>query len=188
MGRPGRLVVLGIAVNALAALVFGGLHLLTEPPPLRPVVWPGAVALAVAYAVPAALAVVALRGRRPAALLGAGLVGVPLAFTALSGVSLVLLVPAACYLVGYASWRPRPPLRAGAVAGVAAVLAAGVAALVLLFASPVGEPRPYCYSGDRGQGSGCTSDVVTPAEAALGLGAAAVALAVGARLPRTRGA
>jgi hypothetical protein len=197
MSRPAKLtgsrirgspvVLLGSILNVLAALAFGGLHLLLEPPPLRGVVWPGAVALAVAYAVPAALAVVALRGRRPAALLGAGLVGVPLAFTALSGVSLVLLVPAVCYLAGYATWRPRPPLRAGAVAGVAAVLAAGVAALVLLFAAPVGEPRQYCYSGDPGQGSGCTSDVVTPAEAALGLGAAAVALAVGARLPRARG-
>jgi len=66
-----RVVVLGIVLNALAALVFGGLHLLLEPPPLRAVVWPGAIALAVAYAVPAALAVVALRGGRPAALRGA---------------------------------------------------------------------------------------------------------------------
>lgn len=214
MGRTARftgsgigtspVVPLGIVLNLLAALAFGGLHLLHEPPPLRAVVWPGAVALAVAYAVPAALAVVALRGRRPAALLGAGLVGLPLAFTALSGVSLVLVVPAVCYLVGYVTWRPRPPLRAGALVGIAAILVAGVAALVLLFASPVGEPRGYCYSwtvdpaGRRtysparpdatvgpgqGSGSGCTSDVVTPAEAALGLGAAAVALAVGVRLP-----
>jgi hypothetical protein len=216
MGRPAEstssgigaspVIPLGIVLNVLAALAFGGLHLLHGPPPLRAVVWPGAVALAVAYAVPAALAVVALRGRRPAALLGAGLVGLPLAFTALSGVSLVLLVPAVCYLVGYATWRPRPPLRAGALAGVAAIVAAGVAALFLLFASPVGEPRGYCYSwtedtvGRRtyrparpdatvgpgqgsGSGSGCTSDVVTPAEAALGLGAAAVAVAVGVRLP-----
>jgi hypothetical protein len=36
---------------------------------------------------------VALRTRRPAALLGAGVRGLPLAFTALSGISLVLLVP-----------------------------------------------------------------------------------------------
>jgi hypothetical protein len=214
MGRPANftssrigaspVVLVGIVLNVLAALAFGGLHLLLEPPPLRAVVWPGAVALAVAYAVPAALAVAALRGRRPAALLAGGLVGLPLAFTALSGVSLVLVVPAVCYLAGYATWTRRPPLRAGAVAGIAAIVAAGVAALVLLFASPVGEPRGYCYSwtegpegrrtygpahpdgpGDPGQGSGagCTSDVVTPAEAALGLGAAAVALAVGVRLP-----
>jgi hypothetical protein len=208
------IVVLGIALNVLAALVFGGLRLLLEPPPLRTVAWPGAVALAVAYAVPAALAAVALRGQRPAALLGAGLVGLPLAFTAMSGVSLVLVVPAACYLIAYAAWTPRPQLRAGAVAGIATVLAAGVAALVLLFASPIGEPKGYCYSwtedlaggraysparpadpgatelwsgpggpGVRG-GSGCTSDVITPAEAALGLGAAAAALTVGLRLPR----
>jgi hypothetical protein len=194
-------VLLGIALNVLAAVVFGGLHLLLEAPPLRAVAWPGAVALAAAYAVPAALAVVALRSQRPAALLGGGLVGLPLAFTALSGVSLVLVVPAVCYLIGYASWTPRPPLRVGAVAGLAAILAAGLAAVVLPFASPVGEPRAYCYSWtydptgrriygparapDLGPGGrGCTSDVVTPAEAALGLGAAAVALAVGVRLPR----
>lgn len=139
-------VVLGIALNALAALVFGGLHLLLEAPPLRAVAWPGAAALAAAYAVPAALAAVALRSQRPAALLGAGLVGLPLAFTAMSEVSLVLVVPAACYLIAYAAWTPRPPLRAGAVAGIAATLAAGVAALVLLFASPIGEPKGYCYS------------------------------------------
>jgi hypothetical protein len=204
-----------MAFNALAALVFGGLHLLLEAPPLRAVAWPGAVALAAAYAVPAALAAVALRSQRPAALLGAGLVGLPLAFTAMSGVSLVLVVPAACYLIGYAAWTPRPPLRAGAVAGIAVILAAGVAALVLLFASPIGAPKGYCYSwtedpagrrsysparpddpshpelrsgsggpGVRVGGSGCTSDVITPAEAALSLGAASVALAVGLRLPR----
>jgi hypothetical protein len=130
-------VVLGVALNALAAVAFSGLHLLLGEPPLRAVSWPGAVALAVAYAVPAALAAMALRSQRPAALLGAGLLGLPLAFTALSGVSLVLVVPAACYLIGYAAWKPRPPLRAGAAAGIAAVLAAGIAAVVLLFASPV---------------------------------------------------
>jgi hypothetical protein len=205
------IVVLGIALNALAALVFGGLHLLLGAPPLRTVAWPGAVALVAAYAVPAALAATALRGQRPAALLGAGLLGLPLAFTLMSGVSLVLVLPAACYLIGYAAWRPRPPLRAGAVAGIAAILAAGVAAMVLPFGSANGEPRGYCYSwtedlagrrtysparpadpaatalgsepGGLG-GSGCTSDVITPAEAALGLGAAAAALAVGLRLPR----
>jgi hypothetical protein len=207
--------VLGISLNVLAALVFGSLHLLLEAPPLRTLAWPGAVAFAAAYAVPAALAAVALRGQRPAALLGAGLVGLPLAFTAMSGISLVLVLPAACYLIAYAAWTPRPPLRAGAVAGIAAILAAGAAALVLLFASPIGEPKGYCYSwtedlagrrtysparpadpgatelrsepggpGVRVGGSSCTSDVIAPAEAALGLGAAVAAFAVGLRLPR----
>jgi len=212
-------VLFAIVVNAMAALAFGGLHLLLEAPPLRTVAWPGAVALAAAYAAPATLAVVALRSQRPAALLGAGLLGLAMAFTALSGVSLVLLVPATCYLIGYATWTPRPPLRAGAVAGIVAILAAGIAALLLPFASPISEPRAYCYSwtedlagrrsysparpddaGDPGQqsgsasgsagpggparGEGCTSDVVTPAEAVLGLAAAAVALVVSLRLPR----
>jgi hypothetical protein len=203
--------VLGIALNVLIAVAFGALSLLMEAPPLRTVAWPGAVALLVAYATPAALAVVAFYSRRPAALLGAGLLGLPLAFTALSGISLVLLVPAACYLIGYAAWRPRPPLRAAGLAGIVAIVITGVAALVLPFSSTIGTPQAFCYtwtedgagrrvysparpdrSSDSGQhsgpaspgGQGCTSDVVTPVEAALGLGAAALALAVGLRLPR----
>lgn len=203
--------VLGIALNAPIAVAFGALRLLMEAPPLRRFAWPGALALVVAYGAPAALAVVALHSRRPAALLGAGLLGLPLAFTALSGISLVLLVPAACYLIGYAAWRPRPPLRAAGLAGIVAIAIAGVAALVLPFSSPIGTPQAFCYtwtedgaghrvysrarpdlSSDSRRhagsaspgGQGCTSDVVTPAEAALGLGAAALALAVSLRLPR----
>lgn len=139
-------VALGIILNALAALVFGGLHLLGDPPPLRAVAWPGAVALTSAYALPAALAAVALRSQRPAALLGAGLLDVPLAFTAMSGVSLILVLPAACYLVGYAAWTPRPRLGPAAAAGIVAIVAAGIAALLLLFVSPIGQPKGYCYS------------------------------------------
>jgi hypothetical protein len=209
------IVVAGIVLNALAALVVGGLHLLLEAPPLRAVAWPGTVALAAAYVLPAALATIALRSRRPAALLTAGLASLPLALTAMSGISLILLVPAACYLTGYAAWTPRPPLRTGAVAGIVAILAAGIAAPILLSANPVGRPTAYCYSwtedvnghrsysparrdpGQRDQagslslepggpgGQGCTSDIVTLAEAASVLGATAVALAVSLRLPRT---
>jgi hypothetical protein len=128
-------------------LVFGGLHLFGDPPPLRAVAWPGAVALAVAYALPAALAAVALRSQRPAALLGAGLLDVPLAFTAMSGVSLVLVLPAACYLIGYAAWTPRPRLGPAAAAGIVAIVAAGIAALLLLLVSPIGQPpKGFCYS------------------------------------------
>jgi hypothetical protein len=210
-------VLLGAVLNALAALALGSLHLLHEASSLRALLWPGAVALAALYALPAALAAVALRRRRPAALLGAGLLGLPLAFTAMSGVSLVLAVPVACYLVGYLAWTPRPRLGAGAAAGIAITVAAGVAAFVLLFAAPVGEPTGYCYSwtedlagrrsssqprpvaptdqegrswsgalgpGEGAAGGGCISDVVTPTEAALGLGAAAVALTASLRLPR----
>lgn len=137
----------GIVLNALVAVAFGALRLLAEAPPLRAVAWPGAVGLAAAYAVPAALATVALRGRRPAALLAAGLLGLPLAFSAMSGVSLVLLVPAACYLAGYAAWapRPRPRLGAAAAAGIAVAAAVGIVPLVLLVGS-LGGARGYCYS------------------------------------------
>jgi hypothetical protein len=214
LGRP--VVLLGIVLNAIAAFVFGGLYLLGEPPPLRAVVWPGAIALTVAYALPAALAAVALRSQRPAALFGAGLIGVPLALTAMSGVSLILVVPTVCYLVGYATWTPQPRLRTGAAARILATVATGTAAMLLLFVTPIDRSLAYCYSwsedvaghrtysqarpddsSDPGQqsgspgpdvraaGSGCASDVITPAEAALGLGAAVVALAATRRLPRS---
>jgi hypothetical protein len=164
------------------------------------------------------LAAVALRSQRPAALLGAGLAGVPLAFTAMSGVSLILAVPAACYLIGYAAWTPRPQLGASAAAGMVVTVVAGTAALILPFAAPTVRPQGYCYSWTedfagnrsyslarlddpsdlvqpsgaappgsdvRAAGSGCASDVVTLTEAALGLGAAVVALGVSRRLPRS---
>jgi hypothetical protein len=186
----------GVVLNALVAVAFGALRLLAEAPPLRAVAWPGAVGLAAAYAVPAALATVALRGRRPAALLAAGLLGLPLAFSAMSGVSLVLLVPAA--------------------AGIAVAAAVGIVPLVLLVGS-LGGARGYCYSwtedlagrrtytqarpdggngleegagseplrpGQRAAGSGCTSDLVRPGQAALAVATAAAAVAVSLRLPR----
>jgi hypothetical protein len=212
-------VVLGIVLNALIAVAFGALRLLMEAPPLRTFAWPGAVALVVAYAAPAALAAVAQHDRRPAALLGAGLLGLPLAFTALSGISLVLLVPTVCYLIGYTVWRSRPPLRAAGLAGIVAIAAAGIAALVLPFTSPISPPKAFCYTwtedraghrsysparpdlsgnaeehagsaartvgpGEAPGGQGCTSEEVTPAGAALGLGAVALALAVSLRLPQ----
>jgi hypothetical protein len=138
--------VIGIALNALIAVAFGALRLFMEAPPMRTVAWPGAVALVVAYAAPAALAAVALQGRRPAALLGAGLLGLPLAFTALSGISLVLLVPAVCYLIGYTVWRSRPPLRVAGLVGILAIAAAGIVALVLPFTSPISPPEAFCYT------------------------------------------
>jgi hypothetical protein len=186
----------GVVLNALMAVAFGALRLLAEAPPLRAVAWPGAVGLAAAYAVPAALATVALRGRRPAALLAAGLLGLPLAFSAMSGVSLVLLVPAA--------------------AGIAVAAAVGIVPLVLLVGS-LGGARGYCYSwtedlagrrtytqarpdggngleegagseplrpGQRAAGGGCTSDLVRPGQAALAVATAAAAVAVSLRLPR----
>jgi hypothetical protein len=208
----------GVVLNALMAVAFGALRLLAEAPPLRAMAWPGAVGLAAAFGVPAALATVALRGRRPAALLAAGLLGLPLAFSAMSGVSLVLLVPAACYLAGYAAWapRPRPRLGAAAAAGIAVAAAVGIVPLVLLVGS-LGGARGYCYSwtedlagrrtytqarpdggngleegagseplrpGRRAAGSGCTSDLVRPGQAALAVATAAAAVAVSLRLPR----
>lgn len=99
--------------------------------------------LALAYALPGLLALLALTGR-PAALLAAGALSVLPAFTALSGVSLVLLVPAALDAVGYARWRPRPPLRLPALGLLAAIVVLGTAALPVL--ASAGDHTAWCWT------------------------------------------
>ncbi|HEX8135766.1 MAG TPA: hypothetical protein VF880_20330, partial [Actinomycetes bacterium] len=97
-------------MHLLLALGFAALHVAGTAPPLRALEWPGELVLALAYALPGLLGLLALTGR-PAALLAAGVLSVPPASTALSGISLVLLVPTALDAVGYARWQPRPPMR-----------------------------------------------------------------------------
>ncbi|HSJ94971.1 MAG TPA: hypothetical protein VK896_13135 [Gaiellaceae bacterium] len=139
MGResygPARaLVPAAAATNLVIAVIFAlGHRLWDDEPPLDAAGALGDLALAAAYAVPALLALVALRGR-PLLLFPAAGLAFLFSFTALSGVSLVLLIPAAAYLVGFL--RAAPP--AGrAVAGVTVVLvvvALGVASFLGLFA------------------------------------------------------
>lgn len=139
MGResygPARaLVPAAAAANLVIAVIFAlGRRLWDDGPTLDAAGALGDLALAAAYAVPALLALVALRGR-PLLLLPAAGLAFLFSFTALSGVSLVLLIPAAAYLVGFL--RAAPP--AGrAVAGVTVVLvvvALGVASFLGLFA------------------------------------------------------
>lgn len=92
----------------------------------------GNVALFAVYAAPALLALLALRGR-PLLLLPAAVLAFLLAFTALSGVSLVLLLPGAAYLAAFLA-AGAPPSRGLAPAVlVLGAVALGVAAFAALF-------------------------------------------------------
>jgi hypothetical protein len=137
------IVPLAVSVHLLLALGFTALRVAGTPPPLQALEWPGELVMALVYALPALLGLLALAGR-PAALLAAGVLSVPLAFTALSGISLVLLVPAALDVVGYARWRPRPPLRLPALGLLAAIVVLGTAALPVLVSA--GDDTAYCWA------------------------------------------
>jgi hypothetical protein len=171
--------------------------------------------MAQAYALPALLGLLALAAR-PAALLAACVLSVPLAFTPLSGVSLVLLVPAALYAIGYTSWRPRPAPRLPALGLLAAVVLLGAAVLP---AWPAGDDVMYCWAATVGPDghkaysrdverrpldpfaelslglaekgpagasgeTGCSTGIIEPPQAGIGLTVAAAALAAGLLLPR----
>ena len=138
-----RQIVLPAAIAGLAiAAGLGVLRFALSEPPERSVEWLGDLALAAVYAVPAVLALVGLRGR-PSLLAAGGVLGIALAFTAFSGVALVLVVPSALYLVGYgkapgtgAKFRI-PPLLV-----LLLTLALGVGALFVLFA----HNDPICWA------------------------------------------
>lgn len=147
--RPAAVVV-AVSVQLLLAAGFAVLRLAGSEPPLRALEWPGVLAMALVYGLPALLGLLAVAGR-PAALLPAATLNLPLAFTALSGISLLLLVPAVCYLVGYARWRPRPPLSAGTLARSVVVVVLGLAAAVALLVWSAGDgDAMYCWSATAG--------------------------------------
>ena len=101
-------------------------------PPQQPFDWVGDGAMVLAYGLPALLALLALRGR-PILLLAAAILGLPLAFTLLSGVSLVLLLPSAAYVAAFIASGARIPVLPGAIV-VLGVAVLGFAALHALFA------------------------------------------------------
>lgn len=152
--RPAALLV-GVWIHLLLAVGFAAIRFANTPPPLRAVEWPGNLAMALVYALPALLALLALAGRA-AALLAAAVLSVPLAFTALSGVSLLLLVPAALYAVAYLRWKRRPALALATVGLVAAVALLGVAAFAALLAEPGSDDTLFCWSATTGP-DGATS-------------------------------
>ena len=132
---PGRALVLGAAAfNLVVAVIFGlARRLWGEEPPVDAVGALGDLALVAVYAVPALLALVALRGR-PLLLLPAAGLAFLFSFTALSGVSLVLLFPAAAYLVGFLRTAPRAGRAVAGVTVVLVVVVLGVASFLGLFA------------------------------------------------------
>jgi hypothetical protein len=110
--------------------------------------------------------------RRPSLLLGAGMLGIALAFTPLS-VTIVLGIPAGMCLVGYGRRAPQARGRtADPVVGLLC-LVGGLASFFSLFVH--GDPRTVTTATS----SEYSSDVVTAAEAAIALTilAATIALA-----------
>jgi hypothetical protein len=138
----------------------------------------GQIAFVAAFTIPFALVLGAARlgstHQRAAVWLGAGMLGLPLSFLALSGVSLVLL-PAAIMLLA-AVWRAArasDSVPAWPILPLAAwIVVVGMSALALLFQQD--DPRSYSIDG----GSGWTSDIITTAEGARSLGCWAIGIAV----------
>jgi len=205
-----RLVLLAVAVHMAIVLCLGALRLAGTEAALRRVDWPGTAALALAFALPAFLGLLALRGR-PAALLAAGLLSLVLS-VAVSVVALALLLPAVLYLGGYArsaAWHGPRPARFGLVATV--VLAGVAASAVLLW--PTQASYSWSVTADRdvrttrvqqcseeteqrieppGRGpggtttveQGCSDGVIPVGHAGVSVVITFVALAAGLLLPR----
>jgi hypothetical protein len=199
-------VLAGIAVNALAAVVSGGLHLLGEPPPLRVVAWPGSGrtrgrlrtagrAGRRGATQPAAGRTARRRTRRRATRIhghvgrltdpgrARGLLPHRLRGLDASGAAggrRRRAHPAVC--------RPHRP-----APGVLLLLDRGLRGHRAYSLARLDDPGDLVQPSGSGQsgsdvraaGSGCASDVVTLTEAVLGLGAAVVALGVSRRLPRS---
>jgi hypothetical protein len=179
--RPARLAVtvatlLIVAGLGIAALrFFGG-----SPPEHRWYDLIGAVALGAIVAAPGVLALLA-RHDRPALLLPAAVVLVPLSFLSFALVTLPLLIPAVLLFVDYArrsQTRPIGGLRATALTIL--VLGLLVAALLALLVHQ--DPREYT-TATAGYG---TSDVITAAEALLSLALVGSSLVVGWTLAAPR--
>lgn len=130
--RTAVLVAAALHAGVAAAFAFAAPLLREGERPLDGLDVLGHTALFAAYAAPALLAVLALRGR-PLLLLAAAGLSLLLAFTALSGVSLVLLLPGAVYLGSFLRVGVPPGRGLAALALVAAVLALGVAGFAALF-------------------------------------------------------
>ena len=181
--RPDRLAIavallLITAGSGIAALRFLG----GSPPEQRLYDALGALALGAIVAAPGVLALLA-RHDRPALLLPAAVVLIPLSFLSFALVTLPLLIPAVMLFLDYARRSRKHPIgwkRATAVTVlVLALLVAALLALVVLQ-----DPREYTTATARYG----TSDVITAAEALVSLALVAVSLLVGwvQAAPRSR--
>ena len=165
----------GLGIAALR--FFGG-----SPPEQRLYDALGALALGAIVAAPGVLALLA-RHERPALLLPAAVVLVPLSFLSFALVTLPLLIPAVMLFLDYARRSRAHPigwLRATSLTIL--VVALLVEALVVLLAHQ--DPREFTTT----TATYSTSDVITAAEALVSLALVGAALAVGWVLaaPRSR--
>jgi hypothetical protein len=149
-------------LSAVVGLAFGGfLAFLVlanaeadEPRAMR-------IALAVQYCAPGVLALLARR--RPSLYLVAGVVGMIVPFTAMSGVAMPLIVPAGMSLVAYG--RRADEARARLADPVLAILSLFL--VIASLASLSAHQDPFCHTGPNF--SDCGTDEVTSVEAAASL-------------------
>lgn len=164
----------------LAGVAFGLLRFFGEVPPGQDLeAAAGATAFGTVIAAPGVLALLATRGR-PALLVPAALLLIPLSFLSFALVTLPLLVPA--FLLLRAHQRSAPTgstLRTAAV--TSAVLTLLVAAVVALFTYE--DPREHATASV----SYATSDIVTYGEAVLSLALSGSAVLSGWVLGRPGG-
>jgi hypothetical protein len=164
----GLVLALGVAIGAIR--FFGG------APPERGVEGAlGACALGAVIATPGALALLA-RVDRPALLLPAGVLLMPLAGVSMAGATLPLLIPALMLLVAHGR-RPQPEAHPPLFVAIssAVVIMLVVAGLVSLFVHE--DPRSWSTPTE----SGSTSDVIITAEALVSLLLVGAALVLGWR-------
>ena len=133
----------------------------------------GGIALAAVIAAPGVLVLLALHDR-PALLLPAGVILVPLSFLSFAGVLLPLLVVAAVLFGAYgrrSAGHPQVPWRTAVTTVV--VIALLLAAAISLFVHE--DPRSYTTP----TGGGGTGDVITPIEALIAVALAGAAITAG---------
>jgi len=177
IGRVGsqRVVSLSGGLIVAAGIGFALVRFFGEVPPAQNLeTAAGAAAFGAVIAAPGVLALLALRDR-PALLLPAAMLLVPLSFLSFALVTLPLLIPAFLLVRGFAradlghpGWRV-----AATTIGVLALLIAAMAALFV-------HDDPRHYTTDTGDYS--TSDIVTYIEATLSLALTATAIAIAWRL------
>lgn len=164
---------LGVLVVAAGAALAVLRYVGGAPPERGPEGLLGSIALGAVVAVPGILALVALAGR-PALLLPAATVLLPLSFLSFAGAALPLLLPAVMLFVAYGRRSTGQAAGRGQAAlCAAAVLALLVAAVVALFAYD--DPRNWSTP----TGGGSTSDVITAVESLGSLAFSTAAIAAG---------
>lgn len=139
-----RLTVAGVVVGLMAATAFGVVIFLGSAPPEGSF---EAVGFPLLWAMPALLALLSL-WERPVLLVPAAVLSFLLSFSALSGVTLVLLIPTVCYVLAYRRRRYYPPTLTRPLLAVLLPVLACAGALIALVARP--DPVCWTYLEDAG--------------------------------------